>query len=73
MKNMFKTLQIIWLIAAIGALIGAIINALNNKLQEAGIFVAITFIGAYMFTVNKKRIKNLHTNINDKVTNNQGN
>lgn len=59
MKHMFKTLQIVWLIAAIGALIGAIINAMNNKLQEAGIFIAITFIGAYMFGVNKKRIKNI--------------
>jgi len=62
MKNMFKTLQIIWLIAAIGALIGAVINTFNNKLSEAGIFVAITFIGAYMYGVNKKRIKNLPAN-----------
>ena len=62
MKNMFKTLQIIWLIAAIGALIGAVINTFNNKLSEAGIFVAITFIGAYMYEVNKKRIKNLPAN-----------
>ncbi|HRG58794.1 MAG TPA: hypothetical protein PK323_07520 [Bacteroidia bacterium] len=59
MKNMFRTLQIIWLIAAVGALIGAVINALNNKFQEAGIFIAITFIGAYMYGINKKRIKNI--------------
>lgn len=56
---MFRTLQIIWLIAAVGALIGAVINALNNKFQEAGIFIAITFIGAYMYGINKKRIKNI--------------
>jgi hypothetical protein len=59
MKRMFKTLQMIWLIAAVASLIGAIINAANNKLTEAGIFIAITFIGAYMFGVNKKRIKDL--------------
>jgi uncharacterized membrane protein YfcA len=59
---MFKTLQIIWLIAAIGAIIGAFINAKNNKLPEAGIFLAITFIGAYMFSVNKKRIKKIPVN-----------
>jgi hypothetical protein len=69
MKNMFKTLQIIWLIAAIGALIGAIINALNNKLPEASIFLAITFIGAFMFSVNKKRIKNLPTITAENKTN----
>jgi hypothetical protein len=69
MKNMFKTLQIIWLIAAIGALVGAIINAFNNKLPEAGIFIAITFIGAYMYGVNKKRIKNIPTNSQQNQTN----
>jgi len=69
MNNMFKTLQIIWLIAAVGALVGAIINALNNKLSEAGIFISITFIGAYMFSVNKKRIKNLTTITEENKTN----
>lgn len=69
MKNMFKTLQVIWLIAAVGALIGAIINAANNKLQEAGIFVAITFIGAYMYGVNKKRVKNMPGNTQDNQPN----
>jgi hypothetical protein len=69
MKNMFRTLQIIWLFAAIGALIGAVINALNHKFQEAGIFVAITFIGAYMFGVNKKRIKNIPLNTPENQTN----
>lgn len=69
MKNMFKTLQIIWLIAAIGALIGAVINASNNKLPEAGIFLAITFIGAYMYGVNKKRIKNISVNTQENITN----
>lgn len=68
MKNMFRTLQIIWLIAAIGALIGAIMNAMNHKLPEAGIFIAITFIGAYMYGVNKKRIKNM-PNTPDNLTN----
>ncbi len=69
MKNMFRTLQIIWLIAAVGALIGAVINAFNNKLPEAGIFVAITFIGAYMYGVNKKRIKNIPDNNRENITN----
>jgi hypothetical protein len=69
MKNMFKTLQVIWLIAAIGALIGAVINASNNKLPEAGIFLAITFIGAYMYGVNKKRIKNISINTQENITN----
>jgi uncharacterized protein YqgC (DUF456 family) len=69
MKNMFKTLQVIWLIAAIGALIGAVINAFNNKLPEAGIFLAITFIGAYMYGVNKKRIKNISVNTQENITN----
>lgn len=69
MKNMFRTLQIIWLIAAVGALIGAVINAFNNKLPEAGIFVAITFIGAYMYGVNKKRIKNIPDNTQENITN----
>jgi hypothetical protein len=69
MKNMFRALQIIWLIAAIGALFGAIINAFNNKLPEAGIFIAITFIGAYMYGVNKKRIKNIPTNSQQNQTN----
>jgi|LakMenE01Jun11ns_1017448.scaffolds.fasta_scaffold9342097_2 hypothetical protein len=69
MKNMFKTLQVIWLIAAIGALIGAVINASNNKLPEAGIFLAITFIGAYMYGVNKKRIKNISVNTQENITN----
>jgi hypothetical protein len=69
MKNMFKTLQVIWLIAAIGALIGAVINASNNKLPEAGIFLAITFIGAYMYGVNKKRIKNVSINTQENITN----
>jgi hypothetical protein len=69
MKNMFKTLQIIWLIAAIGALVGAIINAFNNKWPEAGIFIAITFIGAYMYGVNKKRIKNIPANSQQNQTN----
>ncbi len=69
MKNMFRTLQIIWLMAAIGALIGAVINAFNNKLPEAGIFVAITFIGAYMYGVNKKRIKNIPDNTRENITN----
>ena len=69
MKNMFKTLQIIWLIAAIGALIGAVINASRNKLPEAGIFLAITFIGAYMYGVNKKRIKNISVNTQENITN----
>ena len=69
MKNMFKTLQGIWLIAAIGALIGAVINASNNKLPEAGIFLAITFIGAYMYGVNKKRIKNISVNTQENITN----
>ena len=68
MKNMFKTLQLIWLIVATGALIGAVINAFNNKLADAGIFIAITFIAAYMYTINKKRIKNIppsfHENTN---------
>lgn len=66
---MFRTLQIIWLIAAVGALIGAVINAFNNKLPEAGIFVAITFIGAYMYGVNKKRIKNIPDNNRENITN----
>lgn len=66
---MFRTLQIIWLLAAIGALIGAVINAFNHKFQEAGIFIAITFIGAYMFGVNKKRIKNIPLNSADNQTN----
>jgi hypothetical protein len=66
---MFKTLQVIWLIAAIGALIGAVINASNNKLPEAGIFLAITFIGAYMYGVNKKRIKNISVNTQENITN----
>lgn len=69
MKNMFRTLQIIWLIAAIGALIGAVINALNNKFQEAGIFIAITFIGAYMYGINKKRIKNIPNDTQKTQTN----
>jgi len=69
MKNMFKTLQVIWLIAAIGALIGAVINASNNKLPEAGIFLAITFMGAYMYGVNKKRIKNISVNTQENITN----
>lgn len=69
MKNMFRTLQIIWLIAAVGALIGAVINAFSNKLPEAGIFVAITFIGAYMYGVNKKRIKNIPDNNRENITN----
>lgn len=69
MKNMFKTLQVIWLIAAIGALIGAVINASSNKLTEAGIFLAITFIGAYMYGVNKKRIKNISVNTQENITN----
>jgi hypothetical protein len=69
MKNMFRTLQIIWLIAAMGAVIGAVINAFNNKLPEAGIFVAITFIGAYMYGVNKKRIKNIPNNTQENITN----
>lgn len=69
MKSMFRTLQIIWLIAAIGALIGAVINALNNKFQEAGIFIAITFIGAYMFGINKKRIKNIPNENHNTSTN----
>jgi hypothetical protein len=69
MKNMFKTLQVIWLIAAIGALIGAVVNASNNKLPEAGIFLAITFIGAYMYGVNKKRIKNISVNTQENITN----
>ena len=69
MKNMFKTLQVIWLIAAIGALIGAVINASNNKVPEAGIFLAITFIGAYMYGVNKKRIKNISVNTQENITN----
>ncbi len=38
MKNMFRTLQIIWLIAAVGALIGAVINAFNNKLARSRYF-----------------------------------
>jgi hypothetical protein len=66
---MFKTLQVIWLIAAIGALIGAVINASNNKLPEAGIFLAITFMGAYMYGVNKKRIKNISVNTQENITN----
>ena len=69
MKNMFKTLQVIWLIAAIGALIGAVINASSNKLPEAGIFLAITFIGAYMYGVNKKRIKSISVNTQENITN----
>jgi hypothetical protein len=69
MKSMFKTLQIIWLIAAIGALIGAVINASNNKLPEAGIFLAITFMGAYMFGINKKRIRNISNNSNQHLPN----
>jgi hypothetical protein len=69
MKNMFKTLQVIWLIAAIGALIGSVINASNNKLPEAGIFLAITFMGAYMYGVNKKRIKNISVNTQENITN----
>jgi hypothetical protein len=69
MKNMFRTLQIIWLIAAIASLIGAVINALNAKIQEAGIFIAITFIGAYMFGLNKKRIKNIPLNTQENNTN----
>lgn len=66
---MFRTLQIIWLIAAIGALIGAIINAFNNKLPEAGIFLAITFIGAFMYGINKKRIKNISLSAQENITN----
>lgn len=69
MKNMFRTLQIIWLIAGIGALIGAVMNAVNSKLTEAGIFIAITFIAAYMYGVNKKRIKDLPSASKDKQTN----
>jgi hypothetical protein len=69
MKNMFRTLQIIWLIAAMGALVGAMINAFNHKLPEAGIFIAITFIGAYMYGVNKKRIKNIPSNSQENQTN----
>jgi hypothetical protein len=69
MKNMFRTLQFIWLIAAIGSLIGAVMNAVNNKFPEAGIFVAITFIGVYMYGVNKKRIKDLPLSSKETQTN----
>jgi hypothetical protein len=62
-------LQIIWLIAAMGALVGAMINAFNHKLPEASIFIAITFIGAYMYGVNKKRIKNIPSNSQENQTN----
>jgi hypothetical protein len=37
-------------------------------LPEAGIFVAITFIGAYMYGINKKRIKNLPANFEENKT-----
>jgi hypothetical protein len=38
-------------------------------LPEAGIFLAITFIGAYMYGVNKKRIKNISVNTQENITN----
>lgn len=69
MKNMFKILQMIWLVAAFGALIGAVVNAYNNKLAEAGIFVAITFLSAYMYNINKKRIKNIPDTAQEQLTN----
>jgi hypothetical protein len=66
---MFKTLKFIWLFAAIAALIGAAINAMNTKFEEAGIFIIITFIAAYMFNVNHKRIKNLPHTLQDNQPN----
>lgn len=62
MKRTFKILQIVWLIAAILALGAAVESALRKQLPEAGIFLAITFIGALMFMVNKKRAANDHPN-----------
>lgn len=61
MKKMFKTLMIVWLIAAVAALLAAIVNAVNSKFAETFIFLAITFIGSVMFVINKKRIENMGT------------
>ena len=61
MKKMFKTLMIVWLIAAVAALLAAIVSAVNNKFPETFIFLAITFIGSVMFVINKKRIENMST------------
>ncbi|MFN7690335.1 MAG: hypothetical protein ACK5QU_04565 [Bacteroidota bacterium] len=61
MKKMFKTLMIVWLIAAVAALLAAIVSAVNNKFPETFIFLAITVIGAVMFVINKKRIEHMST------------
>lgn len=57
---MFKTLMIVWLIAAIAALIAGVISAINQKFTETFIFLAITFMGSLMFFINKKRIEKMN-------------
>ncbi len=53
---MFIVLQYLWLLVALGSLVGAVISAYQKNNNEAFILIAITFIGAYMYRVNKKRI-----------------
>ncbi|MCC6252454.1 MAG: hypothetical protein IT238_08340 [Bacteroidia bacterium] len=62
MKSMFKTMQIIWLLAAIGSLVASIINLKNNNVTDAGIFAVLTFVAIFMYYVNKKRTKSFSSN-----------
>jgi len=49
----------LWLVAAFVTVIFATIMFMNNNMLKAFYLLALTFLCGFMFTLNRKRIKNI--------------
>ena len=58
MNKMFFILKWLWLIAAIGSFVAGLLRLRNHGFGDSALYFSIALIGAVMFMVNHKRIKN---------------